>query len=411
MINFLDTSAILNGALRSFANIYISPLVLSELEAIKTGDNNEYIRYLARQAVRDILNRGNVTVPYHSYDTAKIRRFRRKHKFLSDINDHNILCEAAMAAETEAVTFVTSDAALFLFANRFVNLQTIYFNQPALDTTKVEEYKGWDDFHPVCNEMAQLYSNPEINTLHAKTNEFCKIYDSEGEMKDVLFWDGKKYGPLKYKEFNNAFGEHIAPRNLEQKFLFHLLQNEDVKVKLCIGGFGTGKTYTMLQHAIDGVRKGRFSKIVYVRNNIITKGSRDVGYLSGSLCEKLRPYLMPIADLTTPEYMDELIETGVIEPVPLAFMRGRDFSNGTLVFIDEAENLTKENIQLLVGRIGSSSELWIAGDLKQIDHKMFEENNGLRSMINRLSGQPLYGMVRLQKAERSTTSQLADLMD
>ena len=227
----------------------------------------------------------------------------------------------------------------------------------------------------------------------------------------MLFWDGNRYKNLSYQSFRGPLGEKVAPRNLEQKMLFHLLQDDDIKIKLCLGGFGDGKTWTMLQHALKGIKEGKFSKIIFVRNNIITKGSRDIGYLSGSLIEKIRPYIMPIADLTSPEYLDELIETGILDPVPLAFMRGRDFSNSTLIFCDEAENLTKENVQLLIGRVGEGSQLWFAGDLKQIDHKVFEKNNGINKMIECLRGNQLFGMTKLIKSERSKTSQLADLMD
>ena len=256
-----------------------------------------------------------------------------------------------------------------------------------------------------------LYSDPKINILNCKINEFAEIFVN-GTLKDVLFWNGEEYTTLKYKPIKNPYlNETIKPRNLEQKMLFHLLQNNDIKVKVVTGGFGFGKSYIMLQHALKGIKEGRFQKIIFVRNNIITKGSREIGFLGGDMLEKIRPYLMPIADLTSPEYMDELIADGILEPVPLGFMRGRDFSGDILVFCDEAENLLKENIQLLLGRIGEGSEVWFAGDLKQIDHPDFEKNNGLNKLIERLQGNELFGMVKLLKSERSKTSQLADLLD
>lgn len=331
----------------------------------------------------------------------------KKYKFLSEINDHLIICTAILLSKKNDVFFITSDGAQLLFAKEVGCLTPILLDEKL---THKEEYKGWTEYYPSYEQLNSLYSEPTKNVLGCRTNQFAKIY-SEKELKDVLFWDGTKYQSLKYQSFKGLLGEKVAPRNLEQKMLFHLLQNDDIKIKLCLGGFGDGKTWTMLQHALKGIKEGKFSKIIFVRNNIVTKGSRDIGYLSGSLIEKIRPYLMPIADLTSEENLDEWIESGVIEPVPLAFMRGRDFSNDTLVFCDEAENLTKENVQLLIGRIGEGSQLWFAGDLKQIDHQIFEKNNGLRKMIDSLAGNELFGMVRLIKSERSKTSQLADLMD
>lgn len=405
MLYFLDTSAILNGALKEYPNAWISPLAIQELENIKTSNKPESIQYLARQAVRDIIHSIHYCI-YYCKDK-EIDKFIKRHPHLSDITDHRLLASAALLAreKREEVCFVTSDGALLLFAKTIPNINSFLYEQ-----SKPIEYNGWKKYIPSDLQFISLYSHPEVNILNANKNEFCEIYEGS-DLKDVVMWDGTKYCPLKYQNFKNMFGENIMPRNLEQKMLFHLLQDDNIKVKLVLGSWGMGKTFIMLQHALKGVKDGRFSKIVFVRNNIITKGSREIGYLSGSLVEKIKPYLMPIADLTTPEYLDEIIADGILEPVPLGFMRGRDFSNNTLVFCDEAENLTKENIQLLIGRIGEGSQLWIAGDLKQIDHRDFEKNNGLRKLMERLSGNELFGMVRLIKSERSQTAELANLLD
>lgn len=404
VINFLDTSAVLNGGLEIYSPCYISPITLMELENIKQCGDKEK-EYKARQAIKKIINSFSIQVP--TFSQFQIKRTLKKYKFLSEINDHLIICTAILLSKKNDIFFITSDGAQLLFAKEVGCLTPILLDEKL---THKEEYKGWTEYYPSYEQLNSLYSEPTKNVLGCRTNQFAKIY-SEKELKDVLFWDGTKYQSLKYQSFKGSLGEKVAPRNLEQKMLFHLLQNDDIKIKLCLGGFGDGKTWTMLQHALKGIKEGKFSKIIFVRNNIVTKGSRDIGYLSGSLIEKIRPYLMPIADLTSEENLDEWIESGVIEPVPLAFMRGRDFSNDTLVFCDEAENLTKENVQLLIGRIGEGSQLWFAGDLKQIDHQIFEKNNGLRKMIDSLAGNELFGMVRLIKSERSKTSQLADLMD
>ena len=408
MIYYLDSSAVINGAMPLFENICISPLVISELEHIKTSNTtNENTKYAARQAVREIITSNSIRIPMLSQ--RRIDKLLKKYNFLSNINDHRILCEAVILGEEEQVTFVTSDYTQYLFAQELPIRAILYESEPEEEEEK-SEYCGWSKYYPNEEQMTSLYSQPGNNILGARTNEFCEIFEGD-QLKDVLFWNGERYTNLKYTDFKNQLGEKIAPRNLEQKMLFHLLQNEEIKVKLCCGGFGDGKTFTMLQHALKGVHDGRFSKIIFVRNNIITKGSREIGFLSGSMLDKIKPYLMPIADLTTEDYLDELIETGVLEPVPLGFMRGRDFSGDVLVFVDEAENLLKENVQLLLGRVGIGSEIWFAGDLKQVDHKDFEKNNGINKMIESLSGNKLFGMVKLIKSERSTTSQLADLMD
>jgi predicted ribonuclease YlaK len=104
-----------------------------------------------------------------------------------------------------------------------------------------EEYSGWGKYYPNDEELAMLYSDPKINILKCKTNEFAKIYVGN-ELKDVLFWTGTEYRKLNYKEFVAPTGERIVPRNIEQKMYLDLLQNDNVPIKLCIGRFGTGKS-------------------------------------------------------------------------------------------------------------------------------------------------------------------------
>lgn len=407
MYNFVDTSAILNGFLDTTKNCYISTFSLMELENIKDRrDKDNNIKMRARTTLRALFSNSKYQIV--SNTQKELHKILKKYNYLLEINDHYILCEAELLGvkNNASVYFYTNDIAQYHFANLLPHLIPIIYQPIAAQ----EEYKGWEEKYPTDVELASLYAHPENNVLNLKQNEFAKII-VEDKIADIMFWAGERYRGLKYQNFTSVLGEQIKPRNIEQKMLFHLLQDDDIKIKLCLGTFGTGKTFLMLQHALKGVKDGKFSKIIYIRNNIITKGSQEIGYLSGSLIEKIKPYIMPLADLTTPEYLDEIIQEGILEPVPLGFLRGRDFSNNTLIFCDEAENLTKENVQLLIGRIGEGSQLWLAGDLKQIDDDLFEKNNGVKKMITSLTGQPLFGYVKLIKSERSVTSQMADLMD
>lgn len=408
MINFLDTSAVLNGAMMLFDNIYISPLVISELEAIKTSDKSDHLKYLARQAVRDILdNKESLTKYASARNTFKINRCRRKHKFLSDINDHNMICEAAILAETEPVTLVTSDATMYLFAQQFANLETFYFEPIDVHETPTE-YCGWTNYYPTAEEMALLYSNPEMNTLKAKVNEYCKIYEGT-ELRDVLFWDGEKYRNLKYKEFKSILGEKIAPRNLEQKMYLDLLQNDDIPVKLCVSKFGTGKSYLALNYALHEIQAGRYDRLIFIKNNLNVKGAGTLAALPGNETEKLMPWLRQIEDHIGIQKFEEYLGSGIIEPAHLSSLRGRDLKN-CIVLVDEAENLLDTNIQLLLGRISEGSIIIFCADVKQCDYDKIKKS-GIPKMIERLYGHKRFGMVRLLTTERSEVAAMADLMD
>lgn len=171
------------------------------------------------------------------------------------------------------------------------------------------------------------------------------------------------------------------------------------------------KDYLMVNAALKLISNGEFDSLLYIRNNIEVKDTMPLGALPGEKCDKMRPWLMALADhVGGAEGLDELVARGVIQAEHLGFMRGRDIKN-TIVLSSEAENLTTQHVQLLLGRIGKGSALWLNGDYRQIDSRIFERNNGLRTLVDRLQGHELFGYVHLPKSERSAVASLADLLD
>ncbi len=157
--------------------------------------------------------------------------------------------------------------------------------------------------------------------------------------------------------------------------------------------------------------RSKTEKIVWVRNNIEVKNSRPIGHLPGDYKDKMLPFAMPLADhLGGVDSLELMISQGKIELVHLGFIRGRDIKNA-IIMCSEAENMTKEHIQLLLGRVGEGSSLWINGDYKQTDEAVFTRNNGLMAAVDRLKGHPRFGFVKLLKTERSETAAMADLLD
>lgn len=120
---------------------------------------------------------------------------------------------------------------------------------------------------------------------------------------------------------------------------------------------------------------------------------------------------MPLADhLGGTDGLSLMVGHGQIEIVHLGFIRGRDIKN-SIILCSEAENMTKEHIQLLLGRVGEGSALWINGDFKQCDAEVFRQNSGLMAAVDKLKGHPRFGYVKLLKTERSETAAMADLLD
>lgn len=172
----------------------------------------------------------------------------------------------------------------------------------------------------------------------------------------------------------------------------------------------THNTFFMINAALQCLESGNKEKIIFVRNGLSPKGVPDIGYLPGSALDKTVVWAMPIADHVGGEDgLLHLIQSRKLEVLPLNYIRGRDLKNA-IIFSDESENLTPKLIQLLLGRVGENSELWIAGDYRQSDlGKSFSE--GLTFMIERLKGNRLFGYVDLPITERSKIAELSNLLD
>ena len=271
-------------------------------------------------------------------------------------------------------------------------------------------YKGYIEAIPTNEQWGELYSNPTENSYGCLENQYLVLNNADGD-SDYFKWSNGSYKKLSYKAINNSFVSKIKPRNPQQMCAFDMLQDKHTTIKIITGRFGSGKTFLMVANALQLLSENKFERIVWVRNNISVKDTKDLGALPGDEFAKLLPFVMPLADhVGGVDGIEMLIRQGKLEVQHLGFIRGRDIKN-SIIICSEAENLTKQHVQLLIGRVGEGSNLWLDGDFKQTDAKVFEENNGLNIAIDKLKGHPLFGYVHLEKSERSETSALADLLD
>lgn len=276
----------------------------------------------------------------------------------------------------------------------------------------MEKYLGYVTQQFVSDdEMIEFYNNTSENIFGLLTNQYVVLYNKDGELTDRLKWDGEKHVKLSYRQVDSIHGGKVKPRNLQQELAFDLLQDKRTTVKLLTGCYGAGKDFLMTSTAVELLEKRKFDRIVWVRNTVEVKNSKPIGFLPGESNEKLLPFAMPLADhLGSVDELELMIRRGDIEIQHLGFIRGRDIRN-SIIMCSEAENLTKEHVQLLLGRVGEGSVLWLNGDCRQTDDKVFEQNSGLTAAIDRLKGNKLFGYVHLAKTERSETTALADLLD
>ncbi|MFA7366960.1 MAG: PhoH family protein [Bacilli bacterium] len=189
-------------------------------------------------------------------------------------------------------------------------------------------------------------------------------------------------------------GKPIYPKSINQKLYIQALENNDIIFG--VGPAGTGKTYLAVLYAVSQLKKNNIKKIILVRP-VVEAGER-LGFLPGDLKEKIDPYLIPLYDALNDcfgkDTVSKLVEKGVIEVAPLAYMRGRTLDNA-IIILDEAQNATILQTKMFLTRLGFNSKMIITGDITQIDLPV--KQSGLSHAINILQGIRGIDIVYFQK--------------
>ena len=275
----------------------------------------------------------------------------------------------------------------------------------------MEQYTGYKDLVLTDAQMSQLYTDGCIDGVDFLENEYAIIRNEAGDIVDKVIYNKGTLQQIRYATFKNNYTGVMKPRNEHQELAFDMLKDKDITVKLITGTWGTGKTMALVVAALEAIQNGDYEKIIWVRNNVQVKDTDQLGALPGDQWDKMLPYLGPFCDHVGGEDgVHLLVSNNKLEVIPLGFLRGRNIAN-SIIICSEAENLTKEHIQLLLGRVAEGSALWLDGDVRQRDKVAFEKSKGLETMIERLKGEELFGYVHLVKSERSATARLADKLN
>ena len=430
-IYVLDTSVILysHDSIMNFEenDIGIPITVLEELDQMKKGNDTlnfearEFIRMIDKLSIDKMLNDW---IPLNGKTKGKFKILvnqKTKNNIFNDgINDHKILDSALNLQKEEKnkiVTLVSKDINLRLKA-KSLNLKAEDYL-----TGKIENLNSLDLEEKIIENVKPAIIDKvyESNSIDKKDifprkklidNSYYVLKDSNKSA--LVYYDSDKQ-TINRVEKTTISG--IKPRNAEQAFAIHSLLNENVSLVSINGVAGTGKTLLALASAIS---QRRNYKQIFVARPIVPLGNKDIGYLPGDINSKINPYMEPLWDnfkyiqnqykQTSKEFkiLKNMIESEKLVIQPLAYIRGRSFSN-IFFIVDEAQNLTPHEIKTIISRAGENTKIVFAGDINQIDTPYLDsQSNGLSYLIDKLKGQKLYSHITLKKGERSDLANLAN---
>jgi PhoH-like ATPase len=410
----LDTSVLLyhEDSIHGFPNLdVIIPIeVLEELDNAKLkndsiGNSARYInRFLddlrSRGSLSDgvLLDNGQTITVCSSSDMSILPGG------MIDSVDNRIISVAKIYSEEFEDTRVLSRDINLRVKCDSLGISAENYHKEKSVTVRREAFTGVSVIEMRPNEIDKFYSDGSIeNEYDLEPNE-CVVL--KGGAKSALAIN--RGGSISRLTHANAKGfsmEGVSPRNKEQRFASEMLLDEDIHMVSITGISGSGKTILSCASAIKQLNAKKYDKIILARPAQST--SADVGFLPGDLNEKLAPWLMPFFDnleiifKNGREYLNLLMEKGIIEVQALSHIRGRSLPR-TILIIDEAQNITMHEAKAVITRMGEGSKLILLGDVEQIDAPHLDAATcGLGVVVEKFKNFGLSGHITLLKGERS----------
>ena len=435
----LDTNVLLHDASAIYAfeenNVIIPIYVIEELDKFKK-DLSEIGRN-ARQVSRSIdrhRKEGNLCdgVSLENGGTLRVAFTDKKLPAMysnTHAVDNSILSTALTIQEQDSdskVVFVTMDTNLRIRAEA-IGVHAEDYDREHIDISEL--YQGWleahvpdeliDEIHnsdsSVPCEQIQPYS-PGERPLY--NNEYMLLRGQQNPSVSALCRANPVDNRIEVLPRLREGVWGIRARNKEQHFALDSLLRDDVGLVTLVGKAGTGKTLLAIAAGLARTTDAEVFQRLLVSRPIFPLG-KDIGFLPGSVEEKLNPWMQPIYDnmelllnLNRTSRRDgrsyhELVNQGLIQIEPLTYIRGRSIPNQYLI-VDEAQNLTPHEVKTIITRAGEGTKVVLTGDPYQIDNPYVDSvNNGLTYVVERFKGEQIAAHIMLMKGERSNLAELA----
>ena len=414
----LDTSVLLADpvALTRFAEheVIIPITVIGELE---TKRDHPDLGYFARAALRTLddlrVKSGRLDHPISINDVGGSLAVELNHSDVSKLpagflrdgsNDSRILAIAKnLMADGRKVVLVTKDLPLRVKASSVGVEAEEYRAELASSsgwTGMVEESVG-------STIIDALYEKDRIAHELAKTHPCHTGIVLHSEKGSAL----ARVTPDKHLQLvrgdRAAFGLH--GRSAEQRVALDILLDNEIGIVSLGGRAGTGKSALALSAGLEAVLEKRLHKKVVIFRPLYAVGGQELGYLPGSENEKMSPWAQAVFDtlgaLVSQQVIDEVIERGLIEVLPLTHIRGRSLHD-SFVIVDEAQSLERGVLLTVLSRIGQGSRVILTHDVAQRDNLRVGRHDGVVAVVESLKGHPLFAHITLTRSERSQIAAL-----
>ena len=333
------------------------------------------------------------------------------------IPDHLIIATArTVARESERqVILVSRDINMRVIADAIGLPCEDFQNQQIVDDSD-SIYTGFTEILVDDEIVDQFYEKEDVylDGVNLKTNEYVMLISNANEKKTALGRYLNDHTPIRrlHKDKKGVWG--IKPRNKEQSFLIDALMDPDIEVVTAIGKAGSGKTLCAIAAALEQTlddRSSTYTRVIVSRP--VQPLGKDIGFLPGTMEEKMSPWLMPIQDnLQTlmgndKVTLDMYMEQGTIEIEAITYIRGRSIGKAFII-IDEAQNLTTHELKTIITRVGEGTKIVLTGDVEQIDNVYIDATtNGLTHAVEKFKNFELAAHVTLLKGERSRVATFA----
>lgn len=403
MIKLYDTNALINLYDKIFdEEFYVSRISLRELENIKNSKNkDEETKYRARKLSKRFQEQSYM---YHTVCT----------EFDNDPhlgNDDKII-KAVKFLQDEGidVVFMTNDACCYNLAKA----EGLKVRSTGAESDD-ESYLGFRELNLTEEELSEFYSCKDayMCKIHPEIlqNEYFFI-KAKDEVVDIYRRVGNEAKRVSYPVFNSEFFGDVKAKDIYQRIAMDSMMNNQITIVR--GPAGSGKSWLCMSYLFSLLEKGKIDKIIIFCNTVAVKNAAKLGFYPGDKNEKLLDSQVGnflSSKLGSRMAVEKMIQDEQLVLVPVADARGYDTTGMNAgVYIQEAQNLDRELMKLLLQRLGEDTICLIDGDdTAQVDLDAYAGmNNGIKRAVEVFKGQDFFGTVQLQKVRRSRIAEVAD---